>query len=411
MERQFTNMRDLTRVYAEAMNLLRPEAENLHQRVAYIAYNIAKEMGFEGKDLEELLFTSFLYDVGIVLMPEKKEDEERYYFKDLAGSGLGILGDVKILRYATNVLRVADPESEVDFADNKYKSFAEIIDLADRIAFMLDTKDAALNQVEEISYSVQDMAGDVIGDDVVEAYLRFSEKEYVWMELLHQPEIILNSVSDDRTVTLDAAITFAKFMARIIDFRSQYTAMHSSGVAATAVRLAEIMGMSQDECKKMMIAGYLHDIGKLKVPRSILEKSEKLTDSEFIIVKEYAYYTHLLLKDIEGFEDISQWAALHHEKLNGFGYPFRLKKDQIPMGARILALADTFSAVAEIRPYRQGLSKEEVIKILLENVERGAMFGYLVEMLITNYDEIQEIRDTHVSREGARYYASVVEAD
>ena len=411
MERQFTNMRDLTRVYAEAMNLLRPEAENLHQRVAYIAYNIAKEMGFEGKDLEELLFSSFLYDVGIVLMPEKKEDEERYYFKDLAGSGLGILGDVKILRYATNVLRVADPESEVDFADNKYKSFAEIIDLADRIAFMLDTKDAALNQVEEISYSVQDMAGDVIGDDVVEAYLRFSEKEYVWMELLHQPEIILNSVSDDRTVTLDAAITFAKFMARIIDFRSQYTAMHSSGVAATAVRLAEIMGMSQDECKKMMIAGYLHDIGKLKVPRSILEKSEKLTDSEFNIVKEYAYYTHLLLKDIEGFEDISQWAALHHEKLNGFGYPFRLKKDQIPMGARILALADTFSAVAEIRPYRQGLSKEEVIKILLENVERGAMFGYLVEMLITNYDEIQEIRDTHVSREGARYYASVVEAD
>ena len=411
MERQFTNMRDLTRVYAEAMNLLRPETENLHQRVAYIAYNIAKEMGFEGKDLEELLFTSFLYDVGIVLMPEKKEDEERYYFKDLAGSGLGILGDVKILRYATNVLRVADPESEVDFADNKYKSFAEIIDLADRIAFMLDTKDAALNQVEEISYSVQDMAGDIIGDDVVEAYLRFSEKEYVWMELLHQPEIILNSISDDRTVTLDAAITFAKFMARIIDFRSQYTAMHSSGVAATAVRLAEIMGMSQDECKKMMIAGYLHDIGKLKVPRSILEKSEKLTDSEFNIVKEYAYYTHLLLKDIEGFEDISQWAALHHEKLNGFGYPFRLKKDQIPMGARILALADTFSAVAEIRPYRQGLSKEEVIKILLENVERGAMFGYLVEMLITNYDEIQDIRDTHVSREGARYYASVVEAD
>ena len=411
MERQFTNMRDLTRVYAEAMNLLRPETENLHQRVAYIAYNIAKEMGFEGKDLEELLFTSFLYDVGIVLMPEKKEDEERYYFKDLAGSGLGILGDVKILRYATNVLRVADPESEVDFADNTYKSFAEIIDLADRIAFMLDTKDAALNQVEEISYSVQDMAGDIIGDDVVEAYLRFSEKEYVWMELLHQPEIILNSISDDRTVTLDAAITFAKFMARIIDFRSQYTAMHSSGVAATAVRLAEIMGMSQDECKKMMIAGYLHDIGKLKVPRSILEKSEKLTDSEFNIVKEYAYYTHLLLKDIEGFEDISQWAALHHEKLNGFGYPFRLKKDQIPMGARILALADTFSAVAEIRPYRQGLSKEEVIKILLENVERGAMFGYLVEMLITNYDEIQDIRDTHVSREGARYYASVVEAD
>jgi HD-GYP domain-containing protein (c-di-GMP phosphodiesterase class II) len=206
-------------------------------------------------------------------------------------------------------------------------------------------------------------------------------------------------------------ILYARFAARIIDFRSSYTAMHSSGVAATAVRLAEIMGMSANECKKMMIAGYLHDIGKLKVPKSILEKNEKLTDEEFNVVKEYAYYTHLLLKDIEGFEEISRCAALHHEKLNGYGYPFHLSKDQIPMGARIISLADIFSAVAEIRPYRTGMSKEDVIRILLDNVERGAMFSYLVELLITNYDEIQSIRDATVSGEGARYYASVVEVE
>jgi HD-GYP domain-containing protein (c-di-GMP phosphodiesterase class II) len=81
------------------------------------------------------------------------------------------------------------------------------------------------------------------------------------------------------------------------------------------------------------------------------------------------------------------------------------------MGARIISLADIFSAVAEIRPYRTGMSKEDVIRILLDNVERGAMFSYLVELLITNYDEIQSIRDATVSGEGARYYASVVEVE
>jgi HD-GYP domain-containing protein (c-di-GMP phosphodiesterase class II) len=276
---------------------------------------------------------------------------------------------------------------------------------------MLDDKDAALNQVEDISYTVSDLAGEEISGEVAEAFLRFSEREYVWMELLHQPDLIFNSISDDGTVSLDDMILYARFAARIIDFRSSYTAMHSSGVAATAVRLAEIMGMSANECKKMMIAGYLHDIGKLKVPKAILEKNEKLTDEEFNVVKEYAYYTHLLLKDIEGFEEISRWAALHHEKLNGYGYPFHLSKDQIPMGARIISLADIFSAVAEIRPYRTGMSKEDVIRILLDNVERGAMFSYLVELLITNYDEIQSIRDATVSGEGARYYASVVEVE
>ena len=177
--------------------------------------------------------------------------------------------------------------------------------------------------------------------------------------------------------------------------------MHSSGVSATAVRLAEIMGMSEDECKMMMIAGYLHDIGKLKVPKSVLEKNDKLTDEEFNIVKEYAYYTNLLLKDVEGFEQIGRWASLHHEKLNGYGYPFRLTADDIPMGARIIAIADIFSAVAEIRSYRPGMSKEEVIKTLTEYVDSGAMSGYIVELLINNYDDIYSIRDSEVRREGA----------
>ena len=112
-----------------------------------------------------------------------------------------------------------------------------------------------------------------------------------------------------------------------------------------------------------------------------------------------------------GFEQIGRWASLHHERLNGYGYPFRLSADDIPMGARIIAIADIFSAVAEIRSYRKGMNKEEVIATLRQNVEDGAMSGYIVEMLINNYDNIYSIREKEVTKEGARYYAGVVDAE
>ncbi|MCR4845957.1 MAG: HD domain-containing protein [Eubacterium sp.] len=414
MEKQFTNMRDIARSFANAMNLLRPETENLHQMVAYLAYNIADEMDYSDVDKKDLLYASLLYDVGIVMMPEKDAGGGRYYFKDFAGPGIGIIGDVPRLKGVCEIMKIAEPGEDADedlFGADKYKDFAEIIHLSDRVAAMLDPKDAALNQVEDICDAISEESGQGISSTVVEAFLRFAEKEYVWMEVLHQPEIFLNYISDANVITLDEAIELARFMSRIIDFRSSYTAMHSSGVAATAVRLAEIMGMSEDECKMMMIAGYLHDIGKLKVPKTLLDKNDKLTDSEFNIVKEYAYYTNLLLKDIAGFEQIGRWASLHHEKLNGYGYPFRLSADDIPMGARIIAIADIFSAVAEIRAYRPGMSKEEVIVTLREYVESGAMSGYLVDLLINNYDDIYSIRDREVRREGARYFASSVDVD
>ena len=413
MEKKFTNMRDIARSFANAMNLLRPETENYHQRVAYLAYNIAGEMDYSAEDRKDLLYASLLFDVGIVLMPEE-ENGKRYYFKDVAGAGLSIIGDVPRLKPVCEIMKIASPEDETDeslFDIDRFKDFAEIIDLSDRVSTMLDSRDAALNQVADICDTVSDLAGEEISNSVVEAFLRFAGKEYVWMEVLHQPELFLTHISDANIVTLDDMIEMSRFMSRIIDFRSSYTTMHSSGVAATAVRLAEIMGMSEDECKMMMVAGYLHDIGKLKVPKSILEKNDKLTDAEFNIVKEYAYYTNLLLKDVAGFEQIGRWASLHDERLNGYGYPFRLSADDIPMGARIIAIADIFSAVAEIRSYRKGMNKEEVIATLRQNVEDGAMSGYIVEMLINNYDNIYSIREKEVTKEGARYYAGVVDAE
>ncbi len=415
MEKTITNMRDLAGCFARAMNLVSPKIANHHQQVAYLAWRIAGEMDYSEEEKIEVIYGALMHDIGAVILPELEEGEEEYTISRLGQAGMSFIGDIPRMKNIRSIFEEAQipyDERPKKFKEmNREAVFAEIIVLADMISGMIDPKAAALNQAEEICDNISDYAGEELHSEVIEAFLRASKKEYVWLELLHQPEVFLSAISDNNDVTLDQAIEIAKFMSRIIDFRSSYTAMHSAGVAASAVRLAEILGMSEDECKMMMIAGYVHDIGKLKVPKKILEKKDTLTDEEFNIVKEYAYYTQLLLKDIAGFEQIGQWAALHHEKLNGFGYPFGLKADDIPMGARIIAVADIFSAVAEIRSYRDGMSKDQVIVALREYVESTALSKYIVDLMIANYDDIYQKREAETSKEGARYYAALVDAE
>ena len=413
MEKKFTSKRAVAGVFANALNLLAEGTPKHQQQTAYLSYRMAKELGYPEEDLVELIWDALMYDVGSVILPASREKQE-FSFQELSAAGLNIVGDVKQLQFVRRMFQAGQAEPAGDPAYellSKEARFAEIIDLSRRVSKLLHQNDAALNQVEDISETISNLAGKALHSWAVECFLRVGKTEFVWMDLLHQPEAVLNFIPDGIDLSLDEAIELARFMSRVIDFRSSYTAAHSVGVAVSSVRLAEIMGMSEDECKMMLIAGYVHDIGKLKVPKEILEKGDKLTDEEFNIVKEYAYYTHLLLKDLPGFEQIGKWAALHHEKLNGYGYPFGLRARDIPMGAQILAVADIFSALGEVRSYRQSMEKEGVMKTLAESIEKGAVSGYIVELMLKNFDDIFSIRDEEVRKESARYYASLVDTD
>ena len=243
--------------------------------------------------------------------------------------------------------------------------------------------------------------------EVLESFETLCKRESVWMDVMYRPQLFLELIQDNRWVTLDETVKLTEFMSKIIDFRSPFTAMHSAGVAATAVALAELLGMSSDECKMMRIAGYVHDIGKLKIPDEILEKPGKLTDEEFNIMKEHAYYTWILLKDVKGFEQIAPWAAFHHEKLNGNGYPFHLTEGELHLGSRIMTIADIFSAITEDRPYRKSMEKEKVIAILLEDTGRGLLSESLVDLLIDHYDSINARRDAESKAASKKYQESL----
>lgn len=152
--------------------------------------------------------------------------------------------------------------------------------------------------------------------------------------------------------------------AEVIDSKSPFTFRHSQGVAAAAVAIGERMGLPDNEVLELRRGGLLHDIGKLSVPNTILEKPGKLDDNEWSVVKKHPYYTLEILRRVPGFEEMSQVAAAHHERLDGKGYFRGWGAEQLNLHARILAVADVYDALAAERPYRGALPLDTVYGIL-----------------------------------------------
>ena len=136
----------------------------------------------------------------------------------------------------------------------------------------------------------------------------------------------------------------------------------------------------------MRIAGNLHDIGKLTTPEHILEKQGRLDDYEYEIIKQHAYQTYNVLSKIKGLGEISDWASLHHERLNGSGYPFGFEEDKLTKETRLLAIADFFTSIIEDRPYRQGMQKQKAIHLLQNQAKVGLLDEDIVATLIENFD-------------------------
>jgi putative nucleotidyltransferase with HDIG domain len=166
------------------------------------------------------------------------------------------------------------------------------------------------------------------------------------------------------TATEDSIDKICMAFAEVIDAKSPFTYRHSSGVAEAAVEIGQWFGMNAKSLKLLRRAALLHDIGKLSVPNSVLEKPAKLTSDEWTIVKGHPYYTLEILNKIPGFDRLSQDAAAHHEKLDGSGYWRGWGAEKLSRFARILAVADIFDALHAKRPYRDGMPLEKVFQIL-----------------------------------------------
>jgi PAS domain S-box-containing protein len=164
-----------------------------------------------------------------------------------------------------------------------------------------------------------------------------------------------------------AVATTVQVLISALEARDPYTAGHQSRVAHLACAIATEMGLSQEKIEGILMAGSIHDVGKLSIPAEILSKPTKLTNTEFSIIKEHSKSGYEMLKDVESPWPLAEIVYEHHERMNGSGYPRNLKGDEILMEARIMAVADVVEAIASHRPYRPSLG----IETALEEIEKN----------------------------------------
>jgi response regulator RpfG family c-di-GMP phosphodiesterase len=186
-------------------------------------------------------------------------------------------------------------------------------------------------------------------------------------------------------------------MTASIDAKDPYTLGHSERVAHLAAMTALALGLDAHTVERFHVAGLLHDVGKIGVPEAVLVKSGKLNELEFAMIRRHPEIGYGILKDIPGLEDILPGVLHHHEKWDGTGYPHGLAGEQIPLIARVLALADTFDAMSSDRSYRQRMGRERV----LDEIRRFAGIQFDRELALRFVQLSFEEFDAMVARFGA----------
>ena len=173
----------------------------------------------------------------------------------------------------------------------------------------------------------------------------------------------------------------ARTILKALDAKDSYTFGHSMRVAYFSLVTGREAGLTAEELHELELSAIFHDIGKIGTPDVVLNKPSRLSEEEFLIMKEHPEKTFEILQDFPGFQKIALNARSHHERFDGKGYPQALKGEEIPMAARIILIADTFDAMTSTRSYRKGLPYEVAFEELVQF--SGSQFDpNLVKMFI-----------------------------
>ncbi len=391
------NLRETIYYLSDSLNLVGNNQIDHGKRVAYIASELAKALDWELSHIDELFMVAILHDCGI----SKTSVYERMATLEAKNAGDHCAKGADMIKASPTLRKLSDCilHHHVDWNELKGIDLSDQTKLSANCIFLSDTIDFLVMNAQhlepnilgckaQIQKKIRQSKESVFYPPLVEVFLKISEPEVFWLDLekggdfnfaqcwmARKPEVELE---------FDDLKQIVKIYSLMVDAKSFYTQKHSEGVAALARYLGENAGLSESVCDRLEIAGLLHDLGKLRVADDILDKPNELTYEEKLVMQRHSYDTYDILKKINGFEDIANWAGLHHERLDGSGYPFRLQADQIPLEARIVAVADVFQSLAQNRPYRERLSSESILNLKQEQVEASLLDRDMVSKIADN---------------------------
>lgn len=409
---------ELINCLSDTIDLVSFQLTDHHNWVGQVAYALACQLGLPEDQQSDIYFAGKVHDIGALSLRDRLkllrfENSGSSVSHQHAEAGAILLEMFAPLAGLGKLVRYHHWEwangSGKFHNDTEVPLGSQILHLADRISVLIGTMDGTnlLVRIPGIRSKIGKESGRMFVPALVEAFNDLSCRESFWLGLAFPARSRTFEQREHlRTVILDTEgiLELSRMFARIIDFRSHFTATHSSGVAASAAALARLSGKSSKECEQMKIAGLLHDLGKLAVPAELLEKPAALSTEERAVFRCHTYFTRRALENIRSFETITTWGSDHHERIDGKGYPYHVRGDDLSAGSRIMAVADVFTAITEDRPYRAGMDKVSARSVIRDMVSQAALDPDIVDILMKNFEELDCIR-TDAQAEAVQEYS------
>lgn len=372
---------------------------NHGKRTALLALRVAREIGLNDAARHDLACLALLHDNGIVekslhdrysgnaSLSPKSEERVREHCT---------IGDENVVGYpfltaVDGVIRCHhenfDGSGLFGLAGDQIPLLSQIIRMVDVIDVNFHLEDHDLDVQQKVLRYVRDLTGRMFSPRTADAFVSASSQQGFWTNLTNgRVDQALKSESPvyRRDMSFEEIRKVTGVFSKIIDAKSEYTQRHSSELSLKAGRMADFYGLSAEDRMKLRIAADLHDIGKLAVPNEILDSPNKLSESEFDLVKKHSFHTRMALQEIGGFEDITEWASNHHEKLNGSGYPYGKNAKDLDFHSRLIGCLDIYEALTEERPYRNALGHDVAMEIM-----RSMCAGGFIDAVVTrDIDEV-----------------------
>lgn len=374
-----TTLKDIVYSFIQSIDLINYLLKNHHRRVATMAWRLGLAYDLTEEQLSRLILSAALHDIGALSVEERDELIHMDIKNPHPHARLGayMLDSFEPFQELSTIIFYHHWSFEDD--ENYSRTMGPvpiesyIIHLADRVDILLDSNQSPMVQRERIVEEIRQRKGSLFHPEICDEFEKLSLSSSFWMDLENKSMISLlsevNHNSLEQEMDLELLEDFAYTVSKMIDCRSKSTVAHSFGVSEMAYKIGVCAGKDEETCRKLRVSGLLHDIGKIGVNMSLIEKNGPLTSEERKHVESHAYYTKLILGHTLGAEDIAHWAAHHHENHMGKGYPDSYEVNNITEEMDILSYADIFTALAEDRPYRKGMSREKVLKVLKEEFE------------------------------------------
>ncbi|MEL7658230.1 MAG: HD domain-containing phosphohydrolase, partial [Bacillota bacterium] len=313
-------------------------------RVSYILYKMMQADGsYQKKEMQEICIIAALHDIG-AYKTEEIDHMMRFESQDVFDHSIyGYL----FLKHMSPLSKWADivlyhhlNYGEYNKLNSEYLKIADMIHLADKIDVVLQIKGEWLGYKELLKQ--QDI---MFGRSSIELFEKANLEYDIKGNILNGSYLkdlssfVSTAAYDDQTL-----LDYFKMIACSIDFRSETTVNHVITTVSISTELGKLLGLEEEDLRKIKLGAYLHDIGKISTPLGILEKQGSLTTDEMSVMQQHIEITGQILKDRIN-EDVFRIAYHHHEKMDGSGYPLRLKEEQLSLSEKIVAVADIISAL------------------------------------------------------------------